>query len=121
MITQVSGMAVRCNLCAKNGPIIRYDRARYRHVPGVPDHPNEAYIIGIEAQAEKEALSEGFVALINEQQQHVAPGFAEEDDGPQDALIDNNQALRSKHICPACLESLSECIIKVKEQKKYSK
>lgn len=119
MITGLNGIAVRCSLCVKSGPIIRYDATRYRHMVGFPNHPNEFYIRTINEEAEKEALAEGFVALIDP----TLP--ADEVDG-EELFVDPNVQVQnaqnayrmSKHVCPSCLQQLSECIVKKKITKK---
>lgn len=110
-IAESRGIAVRCNICTKHGPIIRFDPIRYRHVPNQPNHPNETYIRTILNTAQKEAFAEGFIPLID----LVAPDLFGHDDGPQVDAADNevpalNREKLSRHICPACIENISESI-----------
>lgn len=100
-------IAVKCNLCLKFGPPVRYDHGRYQHIPGDPNHRNEAYIRSINMEAEKKATEEGFFLLEN-------PDYIPVEGRPQDAYQ------TSRHICPVCVSDLAGQMI-VKRVNKKSK
>lgn len=107
-IQATTGISVRCNLCLKNGPIVRYDNARYRNAG--PNHPNAAYIVMIQAEAEKEARIEGFIKL-NEPEAPRLP-IPVDGDLNGDDVADNDHVVpaRQRHVCPSCLEQLLDCV-----------
>jgi hypothetical protein len=115
-ISAVSGVAARCNLCFKNGPIIRYDVNRFRNMGA--GHPNEAYINSIYAIAEKEGLAEGFLSFVDPvMEANFDPNAAGGVDANGNAVIDPYLPQNHKHLCSSCVEFYSNIVEERKKEK----
>lgn len=102
-IQAANGIAVRCNICNKNGPIIPYDSLRYQHVAGDPNHPNEVYMRSIQSDADKSALTSGFVRLPEAEVHllyNIEGAIVAHEGGP---ILPQNM----KHLCPSCIEHIA--------------
>lgn len=113
MICPNAGIGVKCNICQKMGPLIRYDATRYQYAA---NGRISNYMHTIHNQAVKEAISEGFLAL-DEPEVDVGEDEQIDEAYPQAPVQYDNSYQLTKHICHSCLGDISVQFFKKKKKK----
>lgn len=94
MIAQSNGLAVRCQLCTKIGPLVRYDANRYNRIGPGYAAANEFYTQDINKKVQRLALEEGFVQV--KRQNHVINGLVNQPPAVEEIL----------DFCPNCAHDM---------------